>query len=260
MLRRYCRLWYLLSLKSLFLSFLSRFGATIFIIAKISRLVFFLLFLIFALREGKILANYTLSQVILFFLTFNLVDMMAQLFFREVYRFRPLIISGNFDFILLKPMNSLFPVLLGGADFLDLITLLPLLIAIVFLAGSFKLTVIGVVAYLLLVINGLLIAASFHIMVLALAVLTTEIDHTMMIYRDLTQLGQIPIDVYQEPIRSFLTFVIPVAIMMTFPAKALMSLLSFPMILLSLVMSAILFPTALKIWRYSLRYYTSASS
>ena len=32
-----------------------------------------------------------------FYLSFSLVDTIAQLFFREVYRFRPLIVSGDFD-------------------------------------------------------------------------------------------------------------------------------------------------------------------
>jgi len=40
----------------------------------------------------------------------------AQLLFRDVYRFRPKVVSGDFDLILVKPINPLFRVLLGGAD------------------------------------------------------------------------------------------------------------------------------------------------
>src|SRR5438874_1581239 len=80
-----------------------------------------------------------------------------------------------------------------------------------------------------------LIALGFHIFVLATGILSTAVDNTVMLYRDLTQMGRLPIEVYQEPLRGFITFIIPVGIMMTYPGQALLGLLSLQGIIIALV-------------------------
>ena len=113
---------------------------------------------------------------------------------------------------------------------------------------------------MLLVLNGLLIATAFHIAVLALGIITLEIDHTIMIYRDLTNLGRFPIDIYKEPLKGILTYLIPIGIMISLPAKALMGLVSLPGVLWSLGLGVIALFLAIKFWNFALTKYTSASS
>lgn len=137
----------------------------------------------------------------------------------------------------------------------------PFLAGVVYLAGKTGgISAPGVILYIFLVINAFLIATAIHIAVLALGVLTTEIDNTIMLYRDLTRMGMVPIDVYRQPLQAFITFVIPVGIMMTFPAKALMGLLSWQAVLASFLIAGLLFWASLKFWQYSLTRYSSASS
>src|SRR5438309_93051 len=96
----------------------------LFFLSKIIRIVMFFLFLNFLLLGTKSLGGYSQSQIIFFYLTFNVVDTAAQFLFREVYRFRQLVVTGTLDFILMKPFNSLIRVLIGGSDFIDLFILL----------------------------------------------------------------------------------------------------------------------------------------
>jgi ABC-2 type transport system permease protein len=123
-----------------------------------------------------------------------------------------------------------------------------------------NLTILNFTFYILLLINAFLIATAFHIAVLALGILTTEIDNTIMLYRDITRMGTVPIDIYKEPLRGFLTFIIPVGVMMTFPAKALMGLLSAQMVIFSFLISGIFLWGSLRFWKYALKHYSSASS
>jgi ABC-2 type transport system permease protein len=81
-----------------------------------------------------------------------------------------------------------------------------------------------------------------------------------MIYRDLTQLARFPIDIYREPVRGFFTFVIPVGVMMSFPAKTLFGLLTWPFILYSFVLSWGVLYLSVRLWNFALRKYQSASS
>lgn len=259
-LKRYFKVWWLMSKNSFMGMIAQRFGAFSFLLGKIIRFGFFLMFTVFLLGGVKNLAGYSLNQTVFFFLTFNLIDIFSQFLFREVYRFRPMIVSGSFDLVLVKPISALFRSLMGGADILDLITLPPLIIGIFFIAKSLHPIPISVFYYLLLLINGLLIATSFHIAVLSLGIITLEIDHTIMIYRDISNLGRFPIDIYKEPLRGILTYFIPIGIMISLPAKALIGLVSIKGVLGAMLLGLGLLFISLKFWNFALKRYTSASS
>ncbi|MBI3069947.1 MAG: ABC-2 family transporter protein [Candidatus Levybacteria bacterium] len=174
---------------------------------------------------------------------------------------RSYVVSGDFDYILTKPVSALFRSLFGGSDILDLSIIFLSIGFILFSAGKIEsISLFGATLYTVLVFNAFLIALAFHILVLSIGVLTTEVDNTIMLYRDITQMGRVPVDIYLEPLRSFLTFAIPVGIMMTFPAKALMGLLSAQIALVSLGIGLLFFLASLWFWRFSLRHYSSASS
>lgn len=261
LIRLYIRIWWKLTVSSFMVSLTSRFNAGVFFVGKLLRFLFFLLFLMTIFTRDQTLAGYSSDQIIFFYLSFSLVDTVTQLFYREVYRFRQLIVSGDFDFALTKPMNPLLRALLGGADPLDL-GMLPIYIAAVMYTGGRlgDIQGINIVFYILLFMNGLIISTGFHILVLALGILATEVDHAIMIFRDVVSMGRIPIDVYHEPLRSLMTFIIPVGVMMTFPPQALMGLLSPWMMLFSLVLGLLFIVFCLKVWSYALSQYASASS
>ncbi len=232
----------------------------IFLIGKVIRFALFTMFLIFLVKGTDSLAGYNLNQTIFFFLTFTLVDSVSQFFFREVYRFRPQIVSGSFDLVLVKPINSLFRSLMGGADVIDFITIPPIIYAIIYLGNMLHPTPLQVLVYLVLILNGLMISAAFHIAVISLGIITIEIDHTIMIYRDLFSMGRFPVDIYREPLKGALTYLVPVAVMVTLPAKFLMGLVSPIGILTSIIVGVVAVFVAIRFWNYALRYYTSASS
>jgi len=240
--------------------FTYRVGVFVFIVGKLMRFGFFLAFIYFLLIRTNTLAGYTLQQTIFFFLTFNLIDVIAQFLFREVYTFRYLVVSGSFDLVLVKPMSALFRSLMGRADVFDFFTIPPLIFAIYYMGMQMGPTLTQAILYVLLLLNGLLIATAFHIATLSLGMATLEIDHTIMIYRDLVNLGRLPIDIYQQPLRGILTYLVPVGIMISLPVKALMGLVSTTGILVSLGLGFVMFILSLRFWNFALTKYTSASS
>lgn len=258
---RYFRVWWLYTINSFQVQLNVRWAFLLFLLAKILRFATFMFFLVILVKSTKVLAGYNLDQVILFFLSFNLLDIVSQLLLREVYRFRGAILSGNFDFYLLKPLNPLFRSLFTGADLFDFITLIPLIFAVVYFINKLALlSPINLASYSLMLLVGFLVALSFHILVLSLGILTTEVDNAIFIYRDLVGMGRVPVDIYMEPIRGLITFVIPVAVMMSFPAKALLGELSAFNFFYALIFAALLFFISLKVWGWSLKQYSSASS
>lgn len=259
-LKYYSKIWWMLTSNAFSIVLGQRVALSFFLLGKIIRFSFFIGFLYFLILGTSNLAGYTSNQAIFFFLVFNVIDVLAQFFFREVYRFRPKIVSGDFDLTLVKPANALFISLMGGADAIDFITIPPILIAVFYVASLLHPTFSQVVLFLILTINGLLIATAFHIAVLAMGIITLEIDHTIMIYRDLTSFGRFPVDIYKQPLQGILTYLIPIGIMVTFPAKAMMGLVSGGGVLISLLVGILTMIVSLKFWKFALTKYTSASS
>ena len=259
--RKYLKFWWISVNSTTQQALSSRFSAILFLLGKTLRFVIFLGFILVVMSQTKTIATFTLWQMILFYATFNLIDTLAQFLLREVYRFRYYVVSGDFDYFLTKPISPLFRCLFGGSDILDLPLLIVSTVLIAFTIP--KVTIVSpesIIVYASLLIAALILAISFHILVISVGLMTTEVDNTIMLYRDLTQMGRVPVDIYREPISWLITFVIPVGIMMTFPAKSLMGLLSAKLVLFSLLISIVFLFTSIKFWRFSLKNYTSASS
>jgi ABC-2 type transport system permease protein len=260
-MKRYLKLWYMYSLYSTQIGLQSRFGAALFVVGKFLRFGFFLFFISILSSSIKNISGYSFWEMMLIFATFNLIDISSQLFFREVYRFRSYVTDGSVDYFLVRPMKPLFRFLFGGADILDL-PLFALSICLILLS-FYKIGNVGpegLILYIALIINAFMIALSLHILILCSGILTTEVDNTLWLYRDLTSMGRIPIDLYKNPLRSIITFVVPIGIMITFPAQAAFGELLPELVLVSLLIGIIFVIVSGFSWRFAIRRYSSVSS
>ena len=256
----YIKIWWMMSKNAFMMYFNQKSILAIFLAGKIFRFTFFIIFLYFLVTGSKGLVGYNTYQIIFFFLSFNVIDIISQFLFREVYRFRTLVVSGDLDLILVKPINPLFRILFGGADVIDLITIPPVVAATIYMGAKLGPSAVSVFLYILLIINSLLISTAFHILVVSMAIITLEIDHTVMIFRDLSRLGTVPIDVFKQPLRGFITYVVPIGIMLSFPAKAFLGLLDWNSVIASFVFVITSIFMTLRFWNFAIKKYTSASS
>jgi len=234
------------------------FALVLFMLGKIIRFLFFFFLIIFIYKNVKIIKGFSFEQMMVFYLTFNLVDQISQILFREVYRFKDYLVSGDFNLILLKPHHPFLKVLLGGIDLIDIL-LLPFffILVFIFLLKIPTFTLFNLFLYLIFLLNSLIISFAFHILVLAIGIMTIDTDNLIMFYRDLNNLSRFPIEIYKTPIREILTFVIPIAIASNFPAKIFFNLLSKEMIVYSFIFSFFFLMLSLKIWDIALKKYQS---
>ncbi len=242
---------------------LTNFGAILlFIAGKLVRFVLYFWFVFTVASVAKGLAGYSAPQVVLFFLVFTLIDSLTQLFFRGVYQFRYRIVSGDFDLDLLKPWPSYLRPIFGHFDLADFITLIPFLgFSIWFIVrNQLFSSILSLLLFLVMLAVSLLVGFAFHLFVCAICVLTTEVDHVIWIYRDLSMLARFPYDIYQGLVKFLITFVIPIALMFSFPVKTLLGLLSYRIIFLTIFLSFFLVYFSLRFWHWALQQYTSASS
>ena len=260
-LRRHWRVWLRMAAMSFWVQLSYGLGSLGFLVGKIIRLTFFFAYIAAIFQHTDRLAGFTLAQTALFFLTFNLVDITAMVFFRGVYSARHVVEDGDLDYYLIQPVSALFRIAAGNVDFMDIATMLP----VVLLLGMTwpqlgGIGLVGALFYLLLIVNGVAIALAMHIFVAALAVRTQELENTIWIYRDLMFLGKFPIDIYATPLKWALIVFIPIGVMTTFPAKALLGMLSASWIAYSFALGGAFLSGSLWFWNDAIRRYTSVSS
>jgi len=261
-LSKYFKIWLLMAKMNLAEQVSSRINFVSLVLGKFVRMGFVFGFLIALFTHTQNLAGFTLTQTLLFFMTFNLVDILAQLFLRGIYWIRRLVIQGDLDLILTAPVNPLFRISARTTDFLDMTTLVPTITILVLVISRLNsgLTIFNLILYVMLIFVGFIIAFSIHVIAASVAVFTQEVDNLIWIYRDLMTMGRFPIDIYAAPVKLILTFVIPVAVMTSFPTKVLLGILSPQSIILAFIIAGVFLVGSLKLWNFSLRYYTSASS
>jgi ABC-2 type transport system permease protein len=169
--------------------------------------------------------------------------------------------GGKLDDILLKPVSSVFLVSLGSCAPL---ALSQVLLGIVVLGlgvqeSGIVLTPWGVVGSSLLLGVGLVVTWASRVLVACIPFWAPSIELDV-VYGALWQFGRYPVSIYQQPIRFVLTYVLPVAFISTFPARALTHGASMPLLLVGGSVALGMIATVRGVWNAGLRRYTSATS
>ena len=80
------------------------------------------------------------------------------------------------------------------------------------------------------------------------------------VIQGMVEAGRFPVDVYRGIVRGLLTFVIPVAMLTTFPADALLGRAPGAVVAIALGVAAVLLWLTSRLWTWSLRRYSGASA
>ncbi len=261
-LKTYFNVWKIFGLNSLQETLVNRGSNILFMIGKILRFSFSLIFLFLIKNNVNSFAGYTSDQMIVFFLTYQFIDLISQIFFRGTYIFSNEVRSGSFDAYLTKPISPLFRALTGKPDINDTIFMIPSLAVSFYIFSNLNISVtwISLVWYLILVANGLLIITAINILILSIGILTTETEGIIWIYRDLSSMGRFPIGMYMQPLKFILFFIIPIGMMITIPTEVLLGVKPSFSIFLTIVVGIGSFIASLKFWDWSLKKYSGVGS
>lgn len=240
----------------------SRLSTFVFVIGKLIRFFFHLIFIVVLLRQTNALVGYTLNQAIFILLTLHLIGTLVSVFLRGIYIFRQRVIQGTFDFLLLFPANTLFMTLFSDLDPMDLIVIGPYAISVIWFWGyaGFPVTVGAVLAYILFLLISLIVALAWHTVIAAFGIIFLELDNLIMIYRDIESMARFPLEIYGKGIQFFLTYFMPIAVMAALPSQVAFTLISPWSALFFLALAIIQFLLALRFWHFALTKYSSASS
>ncbi len=170
--------------------------------------------------------------------------------------------QGTLDFVLLKPADAQF--LVSTAKF-ELWKVIDGLSALVIFGWAFSLlgywpSAASILLSLLLLLSATLVLYSVWIMVIAAAFFVVRLDNLVYLFGAIFDFARWPVTVFKGFFRVFFTFVIPLGVMTTYPAQALLGTLSAQTALASIGGSLLFSLLARAIWTRALGRYTSASS
>jgi ABC-2 type transport system permease protein len=170
--------------------------------------------------------------------------------------------QGSFDYTLLKPVDAQLMVSASRYEPWKILDLLGAIAMVVyaFIRRGYGPDPVDLAAGLGLFVAGAVAMYSLWIICAASAFWVGRLDNLVYLLGAIFDTARWPVQVFPSVWRIVFTFVIPVAIMTTFPAMALLGRLDLPTALATLGGALIMLLVSRLVWRAAVRSYTSASS
>jgi ABC-2 type transport system permease protein len=220
------------------------------------------LYVLFTMRDG--VAGWTAREMLVVVGFFTLIKgILASVIQPSLHEAVEHIRKGTLDFVLLKPADAQFLLSTGKLELAHLIDVVGGCGIVVWaLSGlpGLQLTASHVGLSLVLLACGLAILYALWIMVISLAFRVVKVDNLSYLFVSLFEAARWPASVFRGALSILFTFVIPLALMTTYPALALLGRASLQHLLTALGVAAGLSLAARFAWLRALRAYTGASS
>lgn len=260
---RYPRLLLLLSKLSLVeeMEYRSNFWANL--LNTLSVLVAALLTLQVFFQNTDEIGGWTFNQVLVLLGVFNALEgVMKMVLQPNIGRIVQHIRKGTLDLILTKPVDSQFYISFRHIVFWPIVDVLIgfglILYAVLQLDVAIQFT--GVLLFLLLFLAGIATLYGMWMLLMTMSFWFVKVENLTFLFDALFETSRFPVTVYRGVLRKLLTFVLPVAVLTTFPAAAFLGRLGLSEAWISLGMATFMLTASRLFWKKALRHYSSASS
>jgi ABC-2 type transport system permease protein len=210
-----------------------------------------------------VIAGWNESEMMIFISSYLLVDAVSMTVFSNNMWWLPSIINkGDLDFYLIRPVSALFFLSLrefSANSFLNLIIALGIFSHSLFsYTGDWS--ILSLFGLILLLINGTIVHYCLH-MLMILPVFWTQSSRGFMdLFYSMGIAMERPHKIFKGGIRFLFTFILPFALIASFPAQIFIEGLVISNLLQLIFASLLLWSMVLTMWRWGLKNYSSASS
>lgn len=207
--------------------------------------------------------NWTKYEVLMLIGVYRVVAALFSTFFlNSINRMTSYIHRGDLDLFLTKPINSQFLLSFRHIKPFELLNTFPGLILVVY-ASNYLYSVNGFInGWLLLIglIPGLIILYSLYYLLATLTIWLKRFSALNELYYVIREPLSIPIDIFGGGVSFALTFVIPMAFIITIPVRVFLEKSPTYFIFVGIMIASLLLYFSDKFWNFALKHYTSASS
>jgi ABC-2 type transport system permease protein len=170
--------------------------------------------------------------------------------------------KGTLDFVLLKPVDAQLLVSLAKIEpwrSIDLLGAAAIFAYAFHQLGRWPSAPQAWLAAAMLA-GALLILYSIAIIVVSIAFFAVRVDNLLYLFQSIFDVARWPVSIFRGTLAIIFTYVLPLALMTTYPALALLGKLSLATAASALFGTLLFAGVARAIWRTSIARYTSASS
>ncbi|HVK68104.1 MAG TPA: ABC-2 family transporter protein [Polyangium sp.] len=170
--------------------------------------------------------------------------------------------EGTLDFVLLKPADAQFLVSTTKFEVFRVLDALAglALVTFAFVRLGRVPSPVGVLTALAMLTAATVVLYSIWILVIAAAFWVVRVDNLAYLFDSLFDFARWPVSVFKGVWKIVFTFVIPLGVMTTYPAEALLGALAAQTAVASILGAALLAVMARTVWIRAIGHYTSASS
>lgn len=209
------------------------------------------------------LAGWTFPQTMVLLAVYYLMDGLIEMFIAPNMRqVMEQVRQGTLDFVLLKPISAQFMASFRTLNIWRIVNVMVGLGLSIYTIGRLSLTVGPAEAFSFAVtlLSGVVVVYSFWLCLVTLTFWFVKIDNIEQIMWQAFESGRYPIEIYPAWLRGALTYVIPVAFIITVPAQALAGRLSTGFLFIAPIVATVSLILSSAFWRFGLKHYTGASA
>lgn len=169
---------------------------------------------------------------------------------------------GKLDYVLLKPIDNQLATVIRKINYVSLIRVLFGLALTFYLIGvlHIEVTIPVIALYLSVIIIGEFMLYSFWLPFISLMIFNPRLSNIVILLFNITNVARYPKEMYMRlPIYIFIPL-LPLALLLTTPSKILLQKFSSDLLWEFIFVTVVFGVFARFIWKYSLRFYASASS
>lgn len=169
---------------------------------------------------------------------------------------------GTLDYILTKPVDSMFYVSFRHLVFWRLIDVLLGLGVIGYglMVKRYIPSLFDVLIFLITIAASFVLIYSLWMMLMTTSFWVIRIDDLSFIFDSFFETARFPVGMYRGWVRVVLTYVLPAAVITNMPALSLLGKWNIATALIAVLLALVFLWLARRFWRFALRFYTSASS
>lgn len=168
--------------------------------------------------------------------------------------------KGTLDFVLLKPADAQFLVSTARFHLWRVFSLVTagVIFGLAFARIDAAPTPGGVGMAVVLLAAAVLLLYSLWILIVSAAFIVVKVDNLTYLFSSIFDAARWPSSVFRGAVKFLFTFVIPLAVMTTYPAEALLGRLELSTLAASVVGALFFAAAARAVWLRSIGHYTSA--
>lgn len=215
--------------------------------------------------QFKTLDGWAFSEVALLYGTIHIAFALSESIVRGFDSFSSLVVSGDFDRILVRPVSTVVQVVGSKFEFTRIGRLIQGTIIFIWAITHIAVqwTFLKMFTVFFMIIGGVFIMSGLFIIFATMSFWTIQGLEFANIFTDGgREMSQYPISIYAKPIRKFFTFVVPFAAVNIYPLRYLLDQPGYTSHLYAFMpLAAVLFIIpALMIWSFGVKHYKSTGS